>query len=85
MLSEASSVGVKKSRIVAARLETLGFKTHMTERPFDGATRRGTGEPGIALVGVDDPAPRRLLETQGSILSLTLAWEAMFTTISMRS
>ena len=65
MLSEASSVGVKKSRIVAARLETLGFKTHMTERPFDGATRRGTGEPGIALVGVDDPTPRRLLENAG--------------------
>ena len=65
MLSEASSVGVKKSRIVAARLEALGFRTHITERPFDVATRRGPGEPGVALVGVDDPAPRRVLETAG--------------------
>ena len=65
MLSEGSSVGVKKSRLVAARLETLGFRTDITERPFDGATRRGAGEPGVALVGVDDPAPRRLLEQAG--------------------
>lgn len=65
MLSEAASVGVKKSRIVAARLEALGFKTHIIERPFDVATRRGPGEPGVALVGVDDPSPRRVLETAG--------------------
>ena len=65
MLSEAPSVGVKKSRLVAGGLEALGFSTDITERPFDDATRRGAGEPGVALVGVDDPAPRRLLEQAG--------------------
>ena len=65
MLSEAPSIGVKKSRLVAAKLEALGFSTKITERPFDDATRRAAGEPGVALVGVDDPAPRRLLEQAG--------------------
>ena len=65
MLSEGSSVGVKKSRLVAGRLEKLGFCADITERPFDGTTRRRAGEPGVALVGVDDPAPRRLLEQAG--------------------
>ena len=62
MLSDVASVGHKKTRVVAARLEALGFKTAITERYFDSATRRNVDEPGVALVGVDDPAPRRLLE-----------------------
>ena len=65
MLSDESSVGLKKTRAVAARLEALGFKTAITERPFDSATRRSIEEPGVALVGVDDPRPRRLLEEAG--------------------
>lgn len=62
MLSDVASVGHKKTRVVAARLEALGFKVTITERNFDSATRRNVDEPGVALVGVDDPAPRRLLE-----------------------
>ena len=62
MLSDVASVGHKKTRVVAARLEALGFKAAITERYFDSATRRNVDEPGVALVGVDDPAPRRLLE-----------------------
>ena len=62
MLSGASSVGRRKSRIVAARLDALGFKATITERPFNSATRRGGDEPGVALVGVDDPETRQLLE-----------------------
>ena len=65
MLSDVSSVGQKKTRVVAARLEALGFNTAITERRFDSATRRSVDEPGVALVGVDDPAPRRLLEGAG--------------------
>ena len=65
MLSDDSSVGTKKTRVVAARLEALGFNTAITERLFDSATRRSVDEPGVALVGVDDPAPRRLLEGAG--------------------
>ena len=65
MLSNDSSVGQRKTRVVAGRLEALGFKTAITERHFDSATRRSVDEPSVALVGVDDPAPRRLLEGAG--------------------
>ena len=62
MLSNASLVRQKKTRVVSGRLEALGFKTNITERYFDSATQRSAKEPSVALVGVDDPAPRRLLE-----------------------
>ena len=65
LLSDDSSVGLKKTRTVAARLEALGFSTAITERLFDSATHRNFYEPGVALVGVDDPTPRRLLEGAG--------------------
>ena len=65
MLSDAFSIGHRKTRVVAARLEELGFSTAITERRFDSSTRRSVDEPGVALVGVDDPAPRRLLEGAG--------------------
>ena len=65
MLSDGSSVGLKKTRVVAARMELLGFNTAITERLFDSSAHRSVDEPGIALVGVDDPAPRRLLEGAG--------------------
>ena len=65
MLSDSASVRHRKTRVVSRCLEALGFDTAITERPFDSATRRRPDEPGIALVGVDDPAPRRLLEAAG--------------------
>ena len=65
MLSDSASVRHRKTRVVSRRLEALGFDTAITERPFDSDTRRRPDEPGIALVGVDDPAPRRLLEAAG--------------------
>ena len=65
MLSVDSLVGHKKTRVVAGRLEALGFNTSITERHFDSATRRSVNEPSVALVGLDDPAPRRLLEEAG--------------------
>ncbi|MCY4260246.1 MAG: hypothetical protein OXC91_08300 [Rhodobacteraceae bacterium] len=63
MLSDDSLVGQKKARIVSTRLEALGFNTIINERHFDSATRRNINEPSVALAGVDDPAPRRHLET----------------------
>ena len=65
MLSDDASIKHKKTRVVARRLEVLGFDTAITERRFDSATRRSVEEPAVALVGVDDPAPRRLLEGAG--------------------
>ncbi len=65
MLSDAASIGKRKSRLVASRLEALGFTNSITERPFGSETRRSGDEPGVALVGVDDPGPRRMLEKAG--------------------
>ena len=65
MLSDDSLVGHKKTRVISGRLEALGFNTTITERHFDSATRRSVKEPGVALVGLDDAAPRRLLEGAG--------------------
>ena len=65
LLSDSTSVGYRKARVVADRLEALGFKTTINERPFDQSTRRRSDEPGVALVGLDDPAPRRFLEGAG--------------------
>ncbi|MCY3922118.1 MAG: hypothetical protein OXG27_06950, partial [Chloroflexi bacterium] len=62
MLSDDSSVGRKKTRAVASRLEDLGFCTSISERTFDSCTQRSANEPGLALVGVDDPEPRHVLE-----------------------
>ena len=61
----STSVGQRKSRAVAKRLERLGFKTTITERRFSNVSQRGIGDPGVALSGVDDPGPRRLLEEAG--------------------
>ena len=65
MLSVDSLLGPRRARVVAGRLEALGFNTSITERRFDSATRRSVNEPSVALVGLDDPAPRRLLEGAG--------------------
>ena len=65
MLSSEESFGTKKSRVTAKYLECLGFKTSITERPFDSNTYRRDNEPGVALVGIDHPGPRRLLEDAG--------------------
>ena len=65
MLSNESLVGQRKTRVVSDRLEALGFNTNITERHFDSATRRSVNEPSVALVGVDNSAPRRLLAGAG--------------------
>jgi hypothetical protein len=70
MLCTGEDLDKLKTRVVAARLEEVGFTTRLNERRFDKSTRRSRSpaestippEPGIALAGFDDPAPRRLLE-----------------------
>ena len=68
MLSDDASVNRRKTRVVAERLEALGFGTAITERRFDSGTQRSVEEPAVALVGVDDPGPRQLLEGAGFAL-----------------
>ncbi|HEX7060292.1 MAG TPA: hypothetical protein VF176_10625 [Solirubrobacterales bacterium] len=62
LLVDNAAIGRTKARVVAERLEGLGFQTRVTERAFDSHTKRTTKEPGLALAGFDDPVPRRELE-----------------------
>lgn len=57
--------GEYKTRVVARWLETRGFQTTITERPYDEHTHRTGEEPFVALCGVDVTAARRLLEKGG--------------------
>ncbi len=54
-----------KTRVAARWLERRGFKTTITERPYDKNMIRTGDEPFVALCGVDVPAARRLLEDAG--------------------
>ena len=50
---------------MAAWAERRGFRTTITERLFDNATRRRPEEPSIALCGLDNAAGRRALDRAG--------------------
>jgi len=65
LLVPAAHPRERKTRMVARRLEALGVRTAIVERRFDSDTRRRPEEPGLALAGFDDPAPRRALELAG--------------------
>jgi hypothetical protein len=67
LLVTAEDASKRKTRIVAAALETLGFNTRMVERAFDEHfhpiphAKPERNEPTWALAGFDDVAPRRIL------------------------
>lgn len=65
MISRASDVGEKKTRVVSLWLEGRGFKTSLVERRFDEAQRLTADEPRTALIGVDNAAARRVIESTG--------------------
>lgn len=65
ILSDASLVGRKKTRAMAAWSELRGFETVITERRFDADFRRDVSEPAIALCGLDNATSRRALDQVG--------------------
>ena len=65
ILSDASMVGLKKTRAMAAWADRRGYETTITERLFDENTRRRQDEPSIALCGLDNGAGRRALDAAG--------------------
>lgn len=65
LLADHTSLNKRKTRVVAARLEGLGFDPSLVERPFDRMSQRLPIEPGLALGGFDRPEPRRALEDAG--------------------
>jgi hypothetical protein len=65
VLSDATLIGTKKTRSMAAWAERRGFTTTITERLFDAHTRRQPHEPAIVLCGLDNAAGRRELDRAG--------------------
>lgn len=65
LLTEESDLRRKKARVVADRLDRLGFETMVLEQRLDGTTRRRAGEPEVALGGLDSHSARRALSAAG--------------------
>jgi hypothetical protein len=65
MFVSASDEGVMKTRVVAAALEHANFATRVIERRLLPETRRHDTEPELALIGVDQVEPRRLISDIG--------------------
>lgn len=65
ILTDATLVGIKKTRAMAAWAERRGFLTSIQERFFDADFKRQSAEPAIALCGLDNAAGRRTLDQVG--------------------
>lgn len=65
LLLTAGDLGKRKVRLVAQRLEAVGFATDMVERRFGPGHQVLADEPTTALFGVDNVAARRDLDSAG--------------------
>lgn len=65
ILTDATLVGMKKTRAMAAWAERRGFQTSIQERLFDADFKRRHDEPAVALCGLDNAAGRRALDQVG--------------------
>ena len=65
ILSDTESVGLKKTRAMAAWAEQRGFETAVIERFFDAEFQRRGDEPAIALCGLDNAIGRQALDRVG--------------------
>jgi hypothetical protein len=65
ILSEAVSIGHKKTRTMAAWCKRRGFETAIHERLFDDSFRRQADEPAVALCGLDNALGRQALDQVG--------------------
>jgi len=65
VLTSKALLGQKKTRAMAAWLESRGFRTALEERYFGESTRRQQNEPQVALCGLDNALGRTWLEEAG--------------------
>jgi hypothetical protein len=65
VLSDAATVGLKKTRAMATWAEGRGFSTAVVERFFDAGFDRRPDEPAIALCGLDNAVGRQALDQVG--------------------
>lgn len=61
LLTEGRDIGRYKTRVVADRLQNLGYRTRLIERAFNDGLIPEPREPTLAVSGFDKPEPRRLL------------------------
>jgi hypothetical protein len=65
VLTRDANVGAEKTRYLAAFLKSLGFRTLIVERRFDGNWNVGPMDPAVLLCGVDNSETRRVIEKPG--------------------
>lgn len=65
ILTDASLVGQKKTRAMAAWADQRGFRTMIHERLFGDDFQRQPDEPAVALCGLDNALGRRALDKVG--------------------
>lgn len=65
ILSDATMIGTKKTRAMAAWAERRGFRGSILERLFAADFKRQPDEPPIALCGLDNAVGRRALDQVG--------------------
>lgn len=70
MLAKRSDIGMRKTRIASNWLEQRGVHTRLVERRFDEHQRPAPSEPSVALLGVDNPAARRIIDRAGFRLAV---------------
>ena len=70
ILTEASMVGHRKTRVLASWAERRGFQTEIQERLFGPWIKRQNFEPTVALCGIDNALGRRALDQAGFDLVL---------------
>lgn len=63
LLVGVNDVGARKTRVMARRLEAIGFDIDLVERRFGAQHCLQPAEPTVALFGVDNVAARRDLDT----------------------
>ncbi len=65
ILTDLTTIGLKKTRAMATWAERRGFSTIINERLFDASFRRQANEPAVALCGIDNALGRRALDQVG--------------------
>lgn len=72
VLTPTGSTGVRKTRLVAAALDAVGFDTTIIERRLDATQRVTLADAHVALLGVDNLPTRLLTSTVGWPLAIDI-------------
>ncbi|MFI9833740.1 hypothetical protein ACIHIX_39335 [Streptomyces sp. NPDC051913] len=87
MLTPRQPAQVRKTRLVAACLDALGFDTHIVEQRLQQNTRVPPNDTHVALLGVDNLPTRRMISAVGWRLAIDAglgAGPADFNAIQLR-